>query len=208
MSKILIFGQDISPEDISISDEHLFHEVRRISLQISELSINLEDADKKLNKIHSLSKVQTYLLENFNLLNEFKLGKSSKNTISFSLRLLIQEILEELDLLSPNSSTRVDSTLTDITLNKDPIIIKSLIFNLLENAISHSSGKIELNLTNISNRTILKIENQNDSQTKSTLKHFGFGLALSSFISKELNADLEISKVEDKVVTLLSLPDS
>ncbi|MFB9076881.1 sensor histidine kinase [Flavobacterium procerum] len=137
LASILIASKYLAEQNPIKEDKKLHTYANIIINQSNKLNGHIE-------KILSIAKADHAPLE---------LKKEKINII-----LLIEEVIENIKLKYPDAEIKIETSLTDFSLETDIFHCSNLVYNLLDNAVKYCSEKPEITIKITDENSILKIE--------------------------------------------------
>jgi signal transduction histidine kinase len=169
----------------------LLHELMR-EVEYIDLLVNKKVVtEKEISIIQSSTKKIKYYYSNVIVADQISEGKYVRQNLDFDLAEMISDCVKLVYSVLDIQPERFKLNLGECrNLNSDPLLVKILLVNLIENSLKHGLNDIEINLTTQKDSLQLEIVNEilsSDTPDFSTQKGHVIIEKIVSFLGIELN---------------------
>jgi len=184
----------------------LGHDLRQplstIGLYLAQLKFDKEDNNKQvLDKTKLTLKSLNHMFESMLEMARLEAGTIKPKIMNIDLRILFQSLQEEFELPLENKGITIHIRCNDYLIHSDPVLLESILRNLLTNAIKFTEkGKILLAARSKNDKTIIYIMDTGQgiaaNKTKDIFKPYTRGDAISNEIGLGLGLAIVMNAVD------------
>jgi signal transduction histidine kinase len=195
------------------------------TLYLRRHSITLEERERYLSIGIKESERLKKLIDDLFELSKLEANQVTMNPEPFPIAELLQDIIAKYEVICQEKKIQMTSNLSENTpwVVADIKLIDRVFQNLLDNALKYNfkeSGTVHIDLQNINNQLLVKIENTGDTIPPSVLPHIfnryfkkegaenstGLGLAIVKKIMDLHQSDITVSSANNMITFEFCLP--